>query len=177
MDGTVGTERVTSQRGAVADAAAILGVSVVTVRRMIKRGQLEAERVLRPQGSADLVTLPAALGDGTGDRPPTELLAAWSTAVLAPLVAELAESRETIRDQAETIGRQSAALERDRATIVSLGDELAAERAKASLDARRAPHPSDPTPESFTGRLRGWITPALAVIAIVTVIALLVWPW
>jgi transposase len=52
VDGTVGTERVTSHRVAVADAAAILGVSIVTVRRMIKRGQLEAERVLRPQGSA-----------------------------------------------------------------------------------------------------------------------------
>ena len=107
IDGTVGTERVTSQRVAVAAAAAILGVSVVTVRQMIKRGQLEAERVLRPQGSAYLVTLPASLGDGTGDRPPTELLAAWSTAILAPLVAELAESRRAVRRSA-TRPRRSA---------------------------------------------------------------------
>ena len=59
MDGTGSTERVTSQRVTVAEAAAILGVSVVTIRRMIKRGQLEGERVIRPQGSAYLVTLPA----------------------------------------------------------------------------------------------------------------------
>ena len=44
MDGTACTGHVPYARVTVAEAAAILGVSVVTVRQMIKRGQLEAER-------------------------------------------------------------------------------------------------------------------------------------
>jgi excisionase family DNA binding protein len=107
----------------VAEAAAHLGVTVVTVRRMIKRGELEAERVLRPQGSAYLVTLPPAPAhgteDGTATEPPaqnvsrtqgtaTELMAAWSTAVLAPLVAELAVSRQRIEELAREVGELKA---------------------------------------------------------------------
>jgi excisionase family DNA binding protein len=42
---------VTYQQVTVSEAATILGVSVMTVRRMIKRGQLEGERVHRPQVS------------------------------------------------------------------------------------------------------------------------------
>src|SRR4051812_7873215 len=112
--GTDGTEPVPYARVTVAEAAAHLGVTVVTVRRMIKRGEFEAERVLRPQGSAYLVMLPGEASHGTGDetatKPPaqnafrpqgtaTELMASWSTAVLAPLVAELAVSRQRIIDR------------------------------------------------------------------------------
>ena len=71
MDGTTGTEPGTSQRVTVAEAAAILGVSVVTVRRMIRRGQLEGERVVRPQGSAYAVTLPADATGAAEDGTPT----------------------------------------------------------------------------------------------------------
>jgi len=49
----------TYQRLTVSEAAEALGVSHMTARRMIQRGQLEAERVLRPQGSAYFVLLPA----------------------------------------------------------------------------------------------------------------------
>jgi len=118
-DGTGGTEPVPYARVTVAEAAARLGVTVVTVRRMIKRGELEAERVLRPQGSAYLVTLHEegahGTGNGTATEPPAqnvsrtqgsamELMAAWSTAVLAPLVAELAVSRQRIEGLALEVG-------------------------------------------------------------------------
>jgi excisionase family DNA binding protein len=134
----------------VAEAAELLGVNVVTIRRMIKRGQLEAERVHRPQGSAYLVTLPQ---HGTGDGTPTEqpaqdmsrthgaatpapaeamvsLIQTTIATVLGPLVGQVEASRQTIERQAETIaelreerGRHAAELERAASTIVALGEE------------------------------------------------------
>jgi len=148
MDGTNGTGPGTSQRVTVAEAAAILGVSVVTIRRMIRRGQLEGKRVVRPQGSAYVVTLPAdATGvaeDGTPTgRPaqdvsrangtPAALMAAWSETFLAPLVARLGEQEAVIRDQAETLGRQGAELETGRAKAC----QLATERDEAESNRRR----------------------------------------
>lgn len=38
------------QPSTLPEAARILGVSESTVRRLVKAGKLEAERVLRPQG-------------------------------------------------------------------------------------------------------------------------------
>jgi excisionase family DNA binding protein len=148
MDGTGGTGQVTSQRVTVAEAASILGVSVVTIRRMIRRGRLEAERVHRPQGSAYLVTLPV---EGTGDRTATEqaaqnvsrtqgtpadMMAVWSETFLAPIMAELAASRETIARQAETIGQL-----RQR-----LADLEAPPAPESPLTAPTAPEPPDLTP-------------------------------
>jgi excisionase family DNA binding protein len=162
MDGTAGTERVPYARVTVAEAAERLGVSVVTIRRMIKRGRLEAERVHRPQGSAYLVTLPAAGADGTRDGASTERpvqngfrtqgtrgeqLAAWSETFLLPLVAALERSQATVRDQAETIGELRAehrALERENGRLTA---ELTAERARSSTDASTAPESADPPPE------------------------------
>lgn len=152
MDETGGTEHVPYARVTVAEAAAILGVNVVTVRRMIKRGQLEAERVHRPQGSAYLVKLP---GHGAGDATPTEqpaqdmsrtqgtttppgeaiaaMIQATLAPIVAPLVGELQASRQTIESQAGEIaelreerGRQSAELERTASIAVTLSDELEA---------------------------------------------------
>src|SRR5215212_8514759 len=117
-------------RATVAEGAAALGVNVVTIRRMIKRGQLEAERVHRPQGSAYLVTLPLdRTGDatstgqpaqdisrtnGTGQPAPAEAMVSLIRTTIAtvpgPLVGELAATRQAgeqkdviIREQAEAI--------------------------------------------------------------------------
>src|SRR4051794_32179921 len=57
----------TLQGVTVAEAASILGVSTATVRRMVKRGQLEGQRVIRPQGSAFLVMLPVDTAGVTED--------------------------------------------------------------------------------------------------------------
>ena len=43
----------------VSEAARILSLSPTTIRRKIDAGELEAERVIRPQGTAFLVTVPA----------------------------------------------------------------------------------------------------------------------
>ena len=47
----------TWQRVTVAEAAIALGVSTATVRRMVRRGQLEGERVQRPQGIVYVLSL------------------------------------------------------------------------------------------------------------------------
>lgn len=131
----------------VAEAAAILGVSTATVRRMVKRGQLEGRRVIRPQGTAFVIILPEHATDASEDAAPTlqaagvtprdnasagAQLAAWSETFLLPLVASLERSQAIVCDQAETIGRQSAELERAASTIVALGEEVESLRASHS---------------------------------------------
>ena len=193
MDETGGTEQVPYTRVTVAEAAAILGVNVVTVRRMIKRGQLEAERVHRPQGSAYLVTLP---GDGAGDAtstgqpaqdvsrtqgtstPPAEamvsLIQTTIGTILGPLVGELDRHRQTIERQAETIaelredrGRQSAELERARAEIDALTSSAASGTAQS-------------TPRSPGTFLRAWAHLDWLIVGLVVAVvvagAILAWP-
>lgn len=121
---------VTFQQVTVSEAAAILGVSTQTVRRMIRRGQLEGERVHRPQGITYVVSLPAddTTGDtdatvtqqpppnvsranATGQPAPAEAISAMIqatlTPIIAPLVAEVAASRQTIERQAEQLVSQA----------------------------------------------------------------------
>jgi excisionase family DNA binding protein len=54
------------QAATVSDAARILGVSESTIRRLVRTGKLEAERVERPQGHAWLVKIPAPATDQSG---------------------------------------------------------------------------------------------------------------
>jgi excisionase family DNA binding protein len=129
----------TYQRVSVPEAAAILGVSVATVRRMIRAGRLHAERVERPQGIAYVVLLPpdagqrsardqqlgaSARANRSGPDPAAEaLISLVRTAiagVLGPLVAQLDAHRLMVEHaqgqitwQAELIGRLTA--ERDAA--------------------------------------------------------------
>jgi excisionase family DNA binding protein len=128
------------------EAARILGVSESTVRRLVKAGKLEAERVLRPQGHVWLVNVPSPSMDAAGTRqqvstaegghPPTaDPLAAWTRTVLEPLVAELSLSRQTIERQAQQLGDLRE--ERGRLTV-----EL--EHARAQLAAAEVPREPDP---------------------------------
>jgi len=97
----------TFQRVTVAEAAVILGVSTATVRRMLKRGELEGERVIRPQGTAFVVKLAMDASSDTQDASDTlheadvmprdnasagSQLTAWSETFLLPLVAALERS-------------------------------------------------------------------------------------
>jgi len=125
----------TLQGVTVAEAAAILGVSTATVRRMVKRGQLEGTRVHRPQGTAFVITMPVdAAGDTQdatdtrqeagvtprGNASPSEQLAAWSETFLVPLVAALERSQATVREQAERIGELRATVAAQDARIATL---------------------------------------------------------
>src|SRR4051794_36122588 len=93
---TVATAPVT-----VEQAAAILGVSVTTVRRRIRAGVLRAEEARRPQGAVWLVYLPPdAIPPTATDQPDATVVAtapttagdamiAYTQTLLGPLVAAL----------------------------------------------------------------------------------------
>jgi hypothetical protein len=108
------------------EAVRILGLSATTIRRKIDAGELEAERVPRPQGTAFLVKVPADAPAGTSEAPGvlqdeprmhqdapagTDQIAT----ILVPLVAQIDALRRTVErqaeqliTQAETIGRLQA---------------------------------------------------------------------
>jgi hypothetical protein len=120
------------------DAAAVLGVSVNTLRKRIKAGQVRGERVQRPQGYVWQVHLDGLQPpDQPADDPPiqeapsrlqqpqlalmqAEAMAAYTRSLLEPLVALVEQQETVIRDQAETIGRQAAELEAARGQIQAL---------------------------------------------------------
>jgi len=144
-----GSHRGGFQAVTLPEASRLLGVSESTVRRMIKAGKLEADRVERSQGHLWLIKLPSPSASAAG-HPPTvatveganppgpEALAAWSAAVLAPLVARMGEQEGVIRDQAEQLGRLGERLDH---VTTELG------RARAEIQALRAPTaPESPEP-------------------------------
>jgi hypothetical protein len=125
----------------VEQAAAILGVSITTVKRRIRSGALRAEEARRPQGTVWLVYLPpeatAAATSGQGAASvaattPTSTPAADAMVsliqttigtILGPLVGQLDAQRQTIERQADRV----AELERENGRLAA-----AAERARAS---------------------------------------------
>ena len=140
------------------DAAAVLGVSVNTLRKRIRAGQVRAERVERPQGYIWQVNLddvhppdqpatdppiqegPSRLRQPAMALRQAEAMAVYTRSLLEPLVALVEQQEATIRDQAETIGRQAAELERAASTVVALGEEV--ER----LEAAQSPTAGQETP-------------------------------
>jgi excisionase family DNA binding protein len=116
----------------IPEAATALGVSANTVRAMIKRGEVRAQRIRRPQGWTYRVVLdgevPAAGTTATSAstsaevpaastyQPPTndlqraEALAAYGATLLAPVLAELEVIRCENRDLARENGQLRAQL-------------------------------------------------------------------
>ena len=92
------------QPSTLPEAARILGVSESTVRRLVKAGKLEAERV-----------------------------AAWMTSVLEPLIVGRGTGRQRIEDLARENGRQAAERELAASIAVNLSDDLDAARAQTSM--------------------------------------------
>lgn len=118
-----------SQLVSVAEAARILNVSDSTVRRLVKRGRLEAEQAARPQGHVWLVRVPAPASQ-TAEQPSWQLgaaaanpsapvmppaLTAWMASVLEPVLAELAVGRAQLIGQSEQIGTLKAELAAEKA--------------------------------------------------------------
>ena len=119
----------------VAHAARMSGRSEKTIRRWIASGKLPAQkvdgvleinRVDLARLVGDMSTPMSGPGGDTDVHPPTdtrldilraEAMAAYTRSLLEPLVTHVAALEGTIRDQAETIGRQAAELEAARARI------------------------------------------------------------
>jgi excisionase family DNA binding protein len=170
----------------IADAVRILNVSDSTVRRLIRAGRLEAQRVERAQGHVWLVKVPSSghqpsaepprqLGaaDGQPSAPPA--LAAWITSVLEPVMAELSLSRQQLVSQAETIGMLRAENDALRAE----NDALRA--AQSPIQPRETASRPEATTEPSVPPWRSW--PALelwallaALIAAGVAAVLLAWP-
>jgi len=176
----------------VSEAVRILGLSATTIRRKIDAGELEAERVVRPQGTAFLVKVPAnepprtaeplqtLQGDPTTphhapltnhDAPPG---AEYLAAVVVPLVAQIDALRQTVERQADTIadlredrGRQAAELDAARAQVSTLEARTASQTGDAPREL--------PTPLSRLLALWRWLVLVL-VVAVTTMTVLLVWP-
>ena len=156
---------VTFQQVTVSEAAGILGVSTQTVRRMIRRGQLEGERVHRAQGSAYVIRIvtPNVAGD-TGatvtqqpapdvsrsiapDQPApaadamVSLIQTTIGTVLGPLVGQVDAFRQTVERQTEAL----RTLEREN------GELRAENRALLASTATGAPEPTPPPPRAVLG--------------------------
>ncbi len=139
------------------EAAAVLGVSLNTLRRKIRSGEVAAERVRRPQGYVWRVELPedqpagqqsagtlpleapGTLQQQAPDLQRAEAMASYSRALLEPLVARLAEQEQIIREQAEDLGRLRAELEHAR--------EGPTARHQTATDARGTAEGPDPPSE------------------------------
>jgi len=139
----------------LADAARRYGVSERTLRRRIEDGELDAERVTRPQGSVLFVKLPPdaafvdsqaasasyaasdqALAEADAPGGTTGQDAATMVSIMTSLLAELSEGRREVADLREDRGRLQA--ERDSATARAAEFQARLEHAEAELKALRA---------------------------------------
>jgi hypothetical protein len=166
----------------VEQAAAILGVSITTVKRRIRSGALRAEEAHRPQGTVWMVYLPsettaAATSDHTAANaaatiPTTttqadamvSLIQTTIGTILGPLVTELAASRQTNERQSERIEELAR----------EVGELKAENRA---LTASTAPQSVEPATEPPYSRWRAWEPRLLALVTLAIAVALLVWLW
>ncbi len=130
------------------EGAAVLGVSLNTLRRRIAAGQVRAERVERAQGFVWQVYLDGAAPSQDGanetvqrDRPGTvlhpptaimqaEAMAAYTRSLLEPLVSHVAELEGAVRMLERENGRlaaENAALQAQNATLTASTEEQAPE--------------------------------------------------
>jgi hypothetical protein len=138
----------------VEDAAAALSVNVSTVRRRIREGKLQAQKVHRPQGYLLRVLLHedeqvagpswAQLGDqdpaswapsyaqlaAPADR--AEAMAAYNRQLLEPVLQELTRTGEQLTTQAEEIGRLKAELSQAREQLALMAPATTPEMAAES---------------------------------------------
>jgi excisionase family DNA binding protein len=149
----------------IPDAAVALGVSTSTIRAMIRRGQLRAERVRRPQGytlrvfldgqvsaaatsgiqtdSSDQLSAQTSYQPPTSDLQRAEALAAYGATLLTPVLAELEVIRQENRDLARENGQLRAQLAAAEALAVESPD---------SADSAE----STDTPRPWWRRWAGW---------------------
>jgi hypothetical protein len=142
------------------EAAAELGISLNTLRRRIAAGQIDAERVHRPQGHVWQVYLHGAgtqehRANGTMQREgatvqpqmapaliQAEAMAAYTRSILEPLVQSV-----------DRLTTRVAELERENGRL--------SERLESTLTASTAPQSAEPTTEAPPARSSSttWLTP------------------
>jgi excisionase family DNA binding protein len=186
----------TYQRISVPDAAKLLGISAATVRRRIRDGSLQAERVHRPQGIT-YVVLVSSNHSNQDDRSksnheeeitarlkqsgaPAEamvsLIQTTIATVLGPLVGQVDALRQTVERQADRIAeleRENGRLS-ERLVHIAPADSLGVAREMASR--------TETTTEPSVPLWRSWPAVELwallaALIAAGVAAVLLAWRW
>jgi hypothetical protein len=156
---------------------------------MIRRGQLEGERVHRPQGSAYLVKLPVdgAAGDtdatatqqpapnvSRANATPSELMAVWSETFLGPVMATLERTQARVGELEREVGRLSAELAAAQASQQPQAGSGAPESPDPPTEPAPRPSPLPwPLPPTPNIRAAGAAL-LLAVLAIAAAVVLLV---
>ena len=171
---TVGTHWYT-----LAEAAPILGVSVDTVRRRLKRGELEARQVHTQHGPtwevcvgmASTEPQDAAQGSVNGAQGHAGGTAGGDAGPgMVQLVALVDRLQRESRDLAGQVGYLQARVQMHEETIRALTAP------QAPVDAPTAPETPDPTTEAPWSRWRAIIPPwLLTLLVIVAMIVLLGW--
>jgi hypothetical protein len=110
------------QAVSIPEAAHALGVSLITIRRRIKRGELRGQRLKTPQGFEWRVILPVQVAEGDDDGATQE----------TPSVNQAADQAPTQRREQATDQRLIEALQAHNATLQA---EVAG--LQTELDARR----------------------------------------
>jgi hypothetical protein len=183
----------------LADAARVLGLSVAATRRRAKAGTVPAERRATPQGGVwwvcvsgdgvsrddlsddvkrQVTSSDAHLGGGQSGYVNGSPATVRAGPLLDELVILLRERERKVDELHAQLGETMAAAAMWQERAGTLADRLAVAESQllalaapaSSLTASTAPHPAEPTLEPFTGRLRGWIAAAVAVLVIVAVV-------
>jgi hypothetical protein len=174
------------------EAAAELGISLNTLRRRISAGQIDAERVHRPQGHVWQVYLHRAAtqehrSDGTVQRdgatvqqPPTapapaeamvSLIQTTIGTVLGPLVGQLDAQRQTIERQAGEI----AELREDRGRLTAEVEALKVSQAQQDAHPGPvAPIPATDARVPLTARLRA-LAPWVFGVLMIIIVGVMLW--
>jgi excisionase family DNA binding protein len=176
----------TYQRISVPDAAKLLGISAATVRRRIRDGSLQAERVHRPQGITYAV-LVGSNHSNQDDRSTSNhqeaITARPKQSGTAPADAMMALIQTTISEAITPLVQSLRELERENGVlserVVGLERDLAVARAPATEvrtePAVAAPSDSAPAPpRPLWGRL--WLVLAVLAVALVLAGVLLTMP-
>jgi hypothetical protein len=171
---TVGTRWYT-----LMEAAPVLGVSVDTVRRRLKRGELESRQVHTQHGPTWEVCLGIASTESQGAAQASANGAQGYAGGAAEgdagpgmvqLVALVDRLQRENRDLAGQVGYLQACVQMHEETIRTLTAP-----AELPTEAPGAPEPPEPTMATFAARLRPLPLRLLMVLAVVAVVVLLVW--
>jgi excisionase family DNA binding protein len=167
---TVGTRWYT-----IAEAAPVLGVSVDTVRRRLKRGELEARQVHTQHGPTWEVCLgiastehqDAVQGSANGAQGYAEGVAGPGMVQLVALVDRLQQENRVLAGQVGFLTAQLSVAE----------DRLALAAApQLPPDAPTVPEPDEPPTEPPLTHLRAWAPWVLGLLALLAAVVLLAWP-
>lgn len=131
----------------LSEAATALGVSADTIRRRIKRGELQSRRTA--EGRV-LVTMPDDIdqADGATARPPVQMPAGPDPASLAAELAHVKELLDEVRNHREELSGLVATLQQDRQRDAEERAELRRLLANAQQQVQRLlPAPADAVQE------------------------------